>query len=193
MATVEHSNIADPFRHEPKGISTATSGQLYIADGLGSGNWVDPYSTQPFSELYITGGTTAHALDASAGTYTLLNPTGEWTAGESATIDNTPASGQINLGTAKYHITFWMVFDTAALATNTQYFFKYVLGGTPAPRILSTQKNTAGVDRIHISASGIINNPSPAALQIYASGDATSAGTNITPIDGSLIAVQIGV
>lgn len=39
MANVEHSAITDPNIHEPKGVAAATSGQVYVADGAGSGNW----------------------------------------------------------------------------------------------------------------------------------------------------------
>lgn len=39
MATVEHVNIVDPFIHEPKGVSTANAGEVYIADGSASGAW----------------------------------------------------------------------------------------------------------------------------------------------------------
>ena len=33
--TIEHKDIADAERHEPKGASTALAGQLLVADGLG--------------------------------------------------------------------------------------------------------------------------------------------------------------
>jgi hypothetical protein len=36
----EHKVITDPEIHEPKGASTATSGQVYESDGAGSGVWV---------------------------------------------------------------------------------------------------------------------------------------------------------
>jgi hypothetical protein len=36
---VEHVDIPDGEIHEPKGISTATDGQTYVADGAGSGTW----------------------------------------------------------------------------------------------------------------------------------------------------------
>lgn len=39
MPNIEHSAVTDPYIHEPKGASTATAGQVYIADGAGSGNW----------------------------------------------------------------------------------------------------------------------------------------------------------
>lgn len=35
--TIEHKNITDPNIHEPKGASTANSGDVYVADGAGSG------------------------------------------------------------------------------------------------------------------------------------------------------------
>lgn len=36
---VEHVNIPDADRHEPKGISSAASGSVYVADGDGTGTW----------------------------------------------------------------------------------------------------------------------------------------------------------
>jgi hypothetical protein len=36
----QHSQITDALGiHEPKGISTATAGEVYVADGAGSGSW----------------------------------------------------------------------------------------------------------------------------------------------------------
>lgn len=40
MAT-EHRNIPDAERHEPKGISTALTGQVYRSNGSASGAWKD--------------------------------------------------------------------------------------------------------------------------------------------------------
>lgn len=39
MTTKAHKLLTDPNLHEPKGVSTATAGQVYRADGLGSGSW----------------------------------------------------------------------------------------------------------------------------------------------------------
>ncbi len=36
---IEHKDIVDAQRHEPKGISTAVASTVYIADGAGSGTW----------------------------------------------------------------------------------------------------------------------------------------------------------
>lgn len=35
-----HSVLTDPNLHEPKGISTATAGRMYVSDGAGSGSWL---------------------------------------------------------------------------------------------------------------------------------------------------------
>lgn len=37
--TVQHSTLTGSALHEPKGASTAGSGQVYIANGSGSGTW----------------------------------------------------------------------------------------------------------------------------------------------------------
>lgn len=37
--TIEHAVVTDPAIHEPKGISTASSGQVYVANGSASGTW----------------------------------------------------------------------------------------------------------------------------------------------------------
>lgn len=39
MADLQHKDIPDPERHEPKNISTATADQVYAANGAGSGTW----------------------------------------------------------------------------------------------------------------------------------------------------------
>lgn len=39
MAIIQHESITDPYIHEPKGVATANAGDVYIADGNGSGSW----------------------------------------------------------------------------------------------------------------------------------------------------------
>lgn len=41
MANINHSTLSDPYLHEPKGISSALAGQIYVSDGAGSGDWVE--------------------------------------------------------------------------------------------------------------------------------------------------------
>ena len=37
--SVQHRLIPDVERHEPKGISSATSGQVYVSTTPGTGSW----------------------------------------------------------------------------------------------------------------------------------------------------------
>lgn len=39
MANIAHSVLAGTEIHEPKGVAAASLGQVYVADGSGSGNW----------------------------------------------------------------------------------------------------------------------------------------------------------
>ena len=41
MANIVHSVLAGTEVHEPKGVSSASIGQVYVADGNGSGNWAN--------------------------------------------------------------------------------------------------------------------------------------------------------
>lgn len=46
---IEHSDIPDGERHEPKGASTATIDQVYVSNGAASGTW----KTLPFQDTVI--------------------------------------------------------------------------------------------------------------------------------------------
>jgi hypothetical protein len=56
--TIQHSLITDPNIHEPKGIASAASGKVYVADGSGSGTWTDaPVLTSAIDSGSTTRGT----------------------------------------------------------------------------------------------------------------------------------------
>ena len=187
--TIQHNAIDDPDIHEPKGVSTVTAGRVYISNGSGSGTWAYP-PAKPHAELYISGGTTAHTL-AAASAFTLLNPSGEWTAsGNEDILTVTPASGIITLNQAgHYYISFWINFTTASIASGSSYHFKYALDGSVSSREVAVSKPTNGVDKIVISSTGIVNATANQVLSIYAGGDGTSSGTNFTPTEAGLVAL----
>jgi len=45
LTTKAHSLLTGSDLHEPKGVSTAIAGQVYISDGAGSGSWTDTGAT----------------------------------------------------------------------------------------------------------------------------------------------------
>jgi len=187
--TIQHNIITDPDIHEPKGVASATSGKVYISNGSGSGAWEYPPG-KAHAEIYISGGTTAHTL-AGSSAYTILNPSGEWTAsGNEDILTVTPASGLITLNQAgHYYISFWINFTTASIASGSSYHFKYALDGSVSSREVAVSKPTNGVDKIVISSTGTVNATANQVLSIYAGGDGTSSGTNITPTEAGLVAL----
>ena len=42
MADLQHKDLPESQLHEPKGASTASSGEIYVANGSGSGVWTSP-------------------------------------------------------------------------------------------------------------------------------------------------------
>ena len=54
MANVNHSALTDPYLHEPKGVASASTGEVYVANGSGSGTWTGKESLVELSlEGYI--------------------------------------------------------------------------------------------------------------------------------------------
>lgn len=189
---IQHSAITDDAdNHEPIGVGGASLGEVYVADGAGSGAWGTLPTTHEFGEIYIEDGATAFTLQA-ASAYSKLNPVGEWTAGATNVATVNASNASVTLTTAgKYIIDFWCTFTTAAIAAGKLYYFKYALDGTEAPRKLSVQKNTSGADTLNCAATGIVTATAGQVLTISVAGDATSSGTDIVVLDAGLIATLL--
>jgi len=71
MANVNHNTLTDPYLHEPKGASTALAGQIYVADGAGSGDWVENSRIFGGYLTFSTGSPYAHSVTTSN---TVINP-----------------------------------------------------------------------------------------------------------------------
>jgi len=187
--TIQHNIITDPDIHEPKGVASATSGKVYISNGSGSGAWEYPPG-KAHAEIYISGGTTAHTL-AGASAYSLLNPSGEWTAsGNEDILTVTPGSGIITLNQAgHYLVTFWINFTTTAIASGSAYNFKYALDGSVGTRLSSVVKPTNNVDKLTLSSTGTLAATAGQTLSMFVGGDGTSSGEAITPTEAGLVAL----
>jgi hypothetical protein len=72
MANVNHSALSDPYLHEPKGASTANAGEVYVADGAGSGDWTQNHRHVGGHLTFSTSTPYAHSTTTSD---TVLNPT----------------------------------------------------------------------------------------------------------------------
>jgi hypothetical protein len=179
---MQHVDILDPYRHEPKGISTATAGQIYIANGAASGVWTTPV----YGEKKIESNATAFTpIAADITQFKKLASTG-WANGEYSGV--TLNTDDITLTTAGiYEVCFWSSISTSA-ATGTKFAVKYALNGTTATRKMTTQKNSAGADYLTIAASGIVSATAGQVLAIYM---ASSAATTFTVEDAGLYVVKL--
>ena len=185
MATIQHRDITGDNIHEPKGASTALDGQVYRADGTGSGDWMFP-AGHAYGELYIAGGVTSQTLPSSSNT-AKLNPTGEWTTNGNSNVTLDATNGQITvLQAGEYSLDFWICFTTASLASGTKYYFHYAVNGTPSARKVILQKHTSGVDILTVSASGFTALAANDVVSMYVGGDGTSSSTAITPLEAGL-------
>lgn len=81
-----HSALTGADLHEPKGVATATSGKVYLSNGLGSGSWVVPPYTlsgviddvSTASTIYFPvpyGGTVTKVVTVLAGPITIADAT----------------------------------------------------------------------------------------------------------------------
>ena len=73
MVNVNHSSLTDPYLHEPKGVASAVAGEVYVADGAGSGTWVQNHN---YVNGYIAFDAVTPAYQHSVTTsFTPFNPT----------------------------------------------------------------------------------------------------------------------
>lgn len=78
--TVQHSAIPDAQLHEPKGVANASAGEVYIADGAGSGEWVGPTAWYTWKDGQYTSGA-KRSITATTRTKVTINGSA-FTAGD---------------------------------------------------------------------------------------------------------------
>lgn len=109
MANVYHANISDPYLHEPKGVATASTGEVYVADGAGSGDWMNPIS---HISGYIPFGIDPVAYQHNVTTvYSVLNPTFLVETAKDFTGETTPNARLRYVGVRPTVATFAFTFN----------------------------------------------------------------------------------
>lgn len=120
MANVTHASLTGADLHEPKGVSAASSGQVYVADGAGSGTWTTP--TEPvFMQKHIAGLTYQNAAGDPTNDITVL-------AGSARDTSNTEDM-TLSASITKQLDVAWAVgdnqggLDTGAIANGTYHIW----------------------------------------------------------------------
>ena len=128
----EHKNITDPNIHEPKGVSVATVGTTYIADGAGSGAW----SAIPLDlsgmvvERLINGFSTATSQEP-VGLDTALQI--EFGAGETSVPVTLDATGKVTINiTGTYRVKIGFAVGRVGSAGVASLYVRSLIDGVQA-------------------------------------------------------------
>ncbi len=159
--TVKHNALTGADLHEPKGVASASSGQVYVADGAASGAWSNYLATN----LDLTGITNGDFLYSNAGTVageTLNNANRVAITTQIDDISGTN-SGYVVAPLAGDIIACWSVIDGAINTSDT------VLTGS-----INGVNMTDGTITIATagSAAGDRDSATPSANNTVAAGDA---------------------
>lgn len=191
MAKIQHASIPDGQIHEPKGISTATNGQMYVADGSTSGAWqkvneVDSvdYSDKTknvfgWNDVSDNAYTSGSPLAITSGTRTLLVNNGLATQSDTSRLgslwDAVNSKFLINDLNASYILRVNYT-ATAAAAAGTPYTLLFEMeGGSPVTVFAQTTSfikgggyvNKVGITQVFYVGSYINNTD----LKLYVTPD----------------------
>ncbi len=161
MANVNHSNLTDPYIHEPKGISSAAQGSIYLSTGTGTGAWT---KSNVHINGYIPFDATTPAYQHSVTTgFTALNPTFSTTLADGFTGSTSPYASVTYTGT-----------DDVVANCNFVFNFKQASGTSQDLEVIFYQ-NGAPMNGGHIIVTAASGEWRSATL-----GDMTSLSTNDT-------------
>lgn len=128
--TTYHQNIPDQYLHEPKGVVTAVDGAVYVADGLGSGNWV---AKEAYVNGFIPFDAVTPAYQHSVTTlFTALNPTFSLEATKNFVGVASPNSGLKYTGSEDIVASFHFSFNFKNASGGTAHLeVSFYRNGTP--------------------------------------------------------------
>ena len=182
---VEHVNITDPDIHEPKGVVTATVGDVYVADGAGSGSWQTP--------LFEYG--LIYTQDSDAFTISSIGTTpqtmGFTTDGVSNVVVADSANNRLTLTLGGiYWISLTVSIETVASGDAGIYDFKIADDGVNTP--LEIHREMSGsADSGSGSVAGIISVGANSQLTVNLSSDNGGDTDDLTIHNAQLVAILL--
>ena len=173
---MQHRDIPDGQRHEPKGISTATDGQVYVANGNGSGSWQD-------REIIAYGQLTTENKEytiSTGGTY--VNVDG-LTAGLATNVTLNAAAGTLTTSvTAIYELSMNAVVASSVNQTR-DITFRFLVNNVAGSRTITTTSLESG-EKLHVGGKQFVSLEAGDVLniQITANGAMaiTASGMDLT-------------
>lgn len=132
---MQHKDIPDGERHEPKGVSTALSGAVYVANGAGSGTWVT--REEAYGELFESAKTISVAV---ADTY---YPIAGVSAGLSSNLTLNATTGELTIDSAGVYRLAFNAVSSLSGASKEDITFRYTVNGVPATRTIAVTSSHA--------------------------------------------------
>jgi hypothetical protein len=124
MPNVAHASLSGADLHEPKGIASASSGMVYVADGASSGSW--RYIPHSFCYYANIGTGTTYTAPTS---YTLVNPTTIGDANQTNFTHN--SAGRLTYtGSTTIDVTITCTLTAKHSASATDCFFQLYKSGS---------------------------------------------------------------
>jgi FlaG/FlaF family flagellin (archaellin) len=178
---MQHRDIPDGQRHEPKGISTASEGDVYVANGNGSGEW-KAMDAPIYGQGYIS------ALDVNVGTANTFYDIGSFNNVEQEGVLVNSLDGTLTVQEAG---TYRFVINAICSTTGTQdvdITYRYLYNNVAQSRTLTVTSTDNG-QKIHAGASTFleINEGGVLKLQLTSS---LSRVVTIRDLDVSLFKIK---
>ena len=176
----EHSSITDPEIHEPKGVAAATSGQVYVANGSGSGVWTTQsaygsiYADDGDSATVGTIGTTAKKFDPFTSDDLNANVT---VSADASSITATLAGN--------YEIDFTASVATTTMVDTGTYIFRVRVDDVETHLAAKLFLSGANDDSI-VSMKGVLTLASQEAVTVWVESDEAGNTDNLDVFAASL-------
>lgn len=139
---IEHVDIGAGEIHEPKGIFTANSNEVYVADGLGSGAWGKVAPTVGIERLIDSASTAATQLPAGLGSAMQIEfgPA----VGTGANPVMLSAAGAITINeSGLYRFKVSVQYGRAGATGASIIFLRALVNGVQAGRSIATKVDNA--------------------------------------------------
>ena len=181
----EHVNATDPDIHEPKGVSTANSGDVYVADGAGSGAWGQ--SVSEYANIYTQKSDSVTL--SSIGTTVQTLPFSTDGAENGAVADS--SNNRLTLTTAgDYKVDFHISMATAAAGDAGLYSFVVLDDGVVTP-LESDIELSGTTDTTVVSVSGVITVGAGSQLTVRIASDEAGNTDDIEIYNAQLSALLL--
>lgn len=185
MANIQHSALTGDELHEPKGADSASSGAVYVADGLGSGDWT---VLKEYATVYTLSG---DALSVGTiGTTPITFPF------NNNGPDNISISDQANnkitlTSSGVYLVTFNVTCAGTAAGDAGEYIFKVLLDGVDTGAWVTLQVDGAST-KIAGSVTTIVSASGTDDLTVTVESDEAGLTDDIDVSVSNLSAVKVG-